>query len=1370
MAAAERELRITLSAIVEPLTSGLAKAQTEVRGFASVAVAEIDKIAARGEQMKSVWKDMLEAFVGVEIVDSLVKIAEAANRASDALEIAARVSKNFGKDFDVADMDAWLHKLAASAEGGGYSINEMRDAVQQLATTGASEAQQQRLLVDILGLAAARHISVAEATHLAVMAANGHTEALSRFGIQVKDASGTLMSYAEVMSNWESEVAGAAEQRAKGLDGAFGRLGSSVNDLVRAFGAGLIPIMTGAANAAGAMARGIASLPPGLLDTAAGITAFTLGLTALGLVMPAIVKAIGFFWNGLMLLVDLFGPLIAGIRNLITWLALLRTAFAEEAIAEWLALAPITAIVVAITALVAVIVEAVRGFKDLKAAWDWISNLVSPKMPSMGGGKKADLSGLGGPDKGAQKAIDDWLEAQKARIQGAVEIAAQAVASAQARLEETTSKLEELRAKRDPSKAIGPGSAAEEQRLIAEQMERERAAQAAIAKERQANLIAARQLADLAKALPAGDKDRVKHATGLNAESEKYSIAATKLLGVFEKMGGALAKLGIEMRKALLEPLIQAAAAAKIAADTAFQSSQIGSKAFDEQLRIKFEREHVRRPATAVETAQFGATTAQNDVASKRADLTKAQEDATRIQEEVNTHQLSYEEGLKQLAASQIAVQQASANLATSLQQLQLETAKVLQAQRERAGRDRKEILDKTADKIPGVSTTATGGLAAFNWGSVFADAIANSHAFANIMELVNEIMYTFTQIFQEFEPIIDDVLHVMALLVNGFISLWNTIAKIVSLLGIHVAQLQYINTAFGPASANLIVFFHDIPTLNELATGNVSPLVAANANNPYGAIIQQLQTNNTNEQGWFGSVIGDLAILAGLDWLTGGKFLSGIPLIGNLFQNVGNFIGNGLQQIGQLFVNGWNGLQNWMTTNLGQVGAGIFNIAAGAALLSTSDKGALGFLEKILGVLEIIQGVAQLFGGGSIFGSGGLLSGLLNSASGTGGGLSGLVSKLFGGGSAGSFGTWGASAGLGAGGLGTAGAAAAAATDPAIISAAAAFGVDPATMAAAADAAAQTGLPLSEILGASGGAPVDVAYAQAGAGLGGGASAGGAAAGTSLSTLLAGAGIFAAPFLLSTLLGSGFLGIGSGPSVVSMDPNTIQAQDNWSGNGSTVNPAPQTVYQGVTVGQQFNPQYGSNASGTGGVAQQVYNLLQAPLSSFSAAVQPIVQQLQSYLSSLQPKLANDSDLADGAVPVYGANGLIVGYQMPDGSGAAGPSLFDEFLGGGQTSTQIQQLSMSLLQAMSDSANGIQGNLNGATTGIAGRAAPGVGTLGAAQQPNNVTITNTFNGDINGYNDVQSIAQDLADTTLQSMAGNAYATSRQPINSSRLLI
>ncbi len=999
MAVNERQLKITLRALIGDFINPLKTAKTEIVSFGETVDKTFDKIEKRSENMQHVWKDMLEAFVGVEIVDQLLKIAEGAARADDAMTIAARTAKNLGKSFNADEMEAWLEKLSKSAEGGGYAINELRDATQQFAAVGATGAQSQRLLIASIGLAATKQITLTEAVHANTEAAIGNDGMLRRLGVTTRDAADNTLSFSQIITNELNSAMGNAEQRANGLEGALGRLATAGNKLVTGpFGKTLAQIFITAINAVTGLVNAVNALPAPFLAAAASGLALFGGLSALGLLLPVVKLAFGFLAEGVLLARDIFGLflrsaflVIGGLRDLVTWVSLARDALATMAIAEWLAEAPILAIVGSIALLIGLVVEAVRGFKDLGNIWSWLTGLFKTgTLPHMKG-PKTSMDGLGGPDKNAQKTIDDWLTAKKAEIDAAVQIAVEAVDAANARLTAASAQLEELRAKRDPTKALTQGSVSEEERLIGVQLQRERDLRAAIANQRGAELTAARQLNALAGALPAADKDRVTHATALRSEAEKHVVAAIKLGGEYDKLGGVLAKMARDAADVARSFGQQVAALAKISAERLYQSTlaergadQAHAKSLFEQGNVRPANGPIEEARRATGAAQFDYTSATNSRSQAQADLAyaKAAQQAAYVAaafQDVTT-------AAQTRADADLAVQRAEVAVRESMDDLALASKRLTEAKAEERATTAKTLLGATAGKLPGVSVGATGALG-FNPAALFADVITQSKSFADVMQLVNEIMSTLVQILDTFEPVVDALLKVVAIVVNGFIGLWNAIVRLIGLIGIHLQQLQYINENFGPAATQMITFVHDIPTLNELASGNISPLVAngSNSTSPLNQINQDLLNNDQHQQTWFGSVITALGALLVIDWLTHGNFLSGLgQWIPQIWNNIGSFFTQLPQTLGGI----WNNFQNWLSGTFGPQLAGFVDVAGGVALLDTHTQGIAGWLEKIVGILLIVQGIMQEMGAGSIFG-------------GAGGGAStgNLLTKLFGGG-----------------------------------------------------------------------------------------------------------------------------------------------------------------------------------------------------------------------------------------------------------------------------------------------------------------------------------------------------------------------------------
>lgn len=314
MAIANRELAIVIKVVNDQLVAGINQAKSAVTNFAQESSAAIDQVEAKSENLAHVWKGLFEAFIGVEIVDVLKKIADGADDAANRLQIAANTAKNFGHALDPNELEKWLDAFARSPQGGGYALPDMRNAVQTFAASGQDENQQKRALADATNLAATFGLTLPEAVRVTNEALTGHVELLTRYGIISREAAKNIHTVEEAMQALETASAGGAEKRADGLAGAFGRLGTSVNLLGNAFGQYLIPYFEAVANGLAHLAEAVSALPPWLLQAVAGLTFVTLSLTALGLVLPAIKLAIEFLAGGFGILRVAAGLLVGGLQ------------------------------------------------------------------------------------------------------------------------------------------------------------------------------------------------------------------------------------------------------------------------------------------------------------------------------------------------------------------------------------------------------------------------------------------------------------------------------------------------------------------------------------------------------------------------------------------------------------------------------------------------------------------------------------------------------------------------------------------------------------------------------------------------------------------------------------------------------------------------------------------------------------------------------------------------------------------------------------------------------------------------------------------------------------------------------------------------
>jgi hypothetical protein len=340
-------------------------------------------------------------------------------------------------------------------------------------------------------------------------------------------------------------------------------------------------------------------------------------------------------------------------------------------------------------------------------------------------------------------------------------------------------------------------------------------------------------------------------------------------------------------------------------------------------------------------------------------------------------------ESHKRLAAAEKTLEEAHLGAVRALNAFQEEQAKQVDSFGQALGK----LL---ASKIPGLTATDKpgGGIAlGFSWQTFLLSAIQNTKSFGDIMKTITEIMGVVAQIFDALRPVIDLFLKGVILIANGFITLWNVIAKLLRLLGIHVALLDKINADFTSLSQNAAPFIqivHDIPTMNELASGNISPLYPGGTG--HDTIINGITTPITDglaDPGLGGGLLGAiLQVVAGIEGL---KLLS--KMTG---------LSGGLSSI---FGSGGKGLVGTVTSVLGKMG-----LTFGAGTNGTALLGTLGVLAGAAGLGAL---VGKMEGGGShttngaiggVVGAGvtgmvmGGVSAMLGGAGGLGGGIAALT------------------------------------------------------------------------------------------------------------------------------------------------------------------------------------------------------------------------------------------------------------------------------------------------------------------------------------------------------------------------------------------
>ncbi len=371
-----RQISINIRAVTGELTSGLNKAKADVASFGTTTKATMDSVEQSTERISRLWRAAFEAFLGVQAVNMLKKLALGAAEAADQLDVAARVAKNFGHTLDPTAMEAWLEAFARSAKGGGYSIDEMRKSVQLFVSLGLDAAQTQRAIADTASLAAARNMDWATAAHVVNMALTGHISMLTRYGVISVAAAKNIHTVEQAMQALEKATKGAAEQRAEGLLGTFGRLGTSFQLLGEAIGTALIPFFAELATVLTNLADLIDSIPAPILRFIGTAVALGTTLVAVVLILPALSKALAIVRVTFIAVTGVVGPLIDGVLMVGKSFATAATGIDVFALSATASLAVIAAVVVAIAGIAIAAVEMTNHLDHVKSAWhDWTQYL-----------------------------------------------------------------------------------------------------------------------------------------------------------------------------------------------------------------------------------------------------------------------------------------------------------------------------------------------------------------------------------------------------------------------------------------------------------------------------------------------------------------------------------------------------------------------------------------------------------------------------------------------------------------------------------------------------------------------------------------------------------------------------------------------------------------------------------------------------------------------------------------------------------------------------------------------------------------------------------------------------------------------------------
>jgi phage-related protein len=145
------------------------------------------------------------------------------------------------RDADIRSVEDWILKTSLAV---GVADDQLRPAFGQLARATGDMTEAQDLLSKALDISAATGIDVETVSKDLAKAHNGVTRGLLKYGVAIKRADGTSMSFDETLAALDKRFKGSAATAANTAEGQFKRLGVQFNEVKESIGQALIPVVT----------------------------------------------------------------------------------------------------------------------------------------------------------------------------------------------------------------------------------------------------------------------------------------------------------------------------------------------------------------------------------------------------------------------------------------------------------------------------------------------------------------------------------------------------------------------------------------------------------------------------------------------------------------------------------------------------------------------------------------------------------------------------------------------------------------------------------------------------------------------------------------------------------------------------------------------------------------------------------------------------------------------------------------------------------------------------------------------------------------------------------------------------------------------
>ena len=232
--AGSRTLKLSILADVDDLKKNLDKGSNEVEGFGGK-LEKFGKVAAAAFAAAAAAAAAYAGKLAIEGVKAAIEDEAAQKRLATALENVTGAT-----DAQIAAVEKQILKQSLAT---GVADDQLRPALQRLATSTGDVKKSQDLLNLALDIAAAKGISVETAANALAKAYDGNNGALTRLGVGLSSAEVKALGFEGTIKQLSATFGGAAATQAETFEGKIARLKVRFDETKESVGAALLPII-----------------------------------------------------------------------------------------------------------------------------------------------------------------------------------------------------------------------------------------------------------------------------------------------------------------------------------------------------------------------------------------------------------------------------------------------------------------------------------------------------------------------------------------------------------------------------------------------------------------------------------------------------------------------------------------------------------------------------------------------------------------------------------------------------------------------------------------------------------------------------------------------------------------------------------------------------------------------------------------------------------------------------------------------------------------------------------------------------------------------------------------------------------------------